>query len=104
MFGRAHLGCQFGVWARLGGEVLKSLLTKVQREFSGGGRKVPRRIILVNLTYSIMKDQKTVWELIYSFNVKAYWGRLDVSVCVVLVVVVVVGNRGGREPAGTVYL
>ena len=63
-----------------------------------GGGRVPRRIVVVNLTSLITKDQKTVCELIYSFNAR---GTGRASVCVV---VVVVGKEGEREPAGTVYL
>ena len=63
-----------------------------------GGGRVPRRIVVLNLTSLITKDQKTVCELIYSFNAR---GTGRASVCVV---VVVVGKEGEREPAGTVYL
>ena len=63
------------------------------------GGRVPRRIVVVNLTSLITKDQKPVCELIYSFNAR---GTGRASVCVV--VVVVVGKEGEREPAGTVYL
>ena len=59
---------------------------------------MPRRIVVLNLTSLITKDQKNVCELIYSFNAR---GTGRASVCVV---VVVVGKEGEREPAGTVYL
>lgn len=59
---------------------------------------MPRRIVVLNLTSLITKDQKTVCELIYSVNAR---GTGRASVCVV---VVVVGKEGEREPAGTVYL
>ena len=99
-FGKNPLGCQFGVLGasrrRSVAVVLKSLSTQVQRQLRGG--RVPRRIVVLNLTSLITKDQKTVCELIYSFNAR---GTGRASVCVV---VVVVGKEGEREPAGTVYL